>query len=124
LSQVQIAAQVKRIRAFGKNEIIPARHSAAVIHPQFIQRKMNTRGTKTSREPGTRLCEQQQNKKRLVLPGFTFLRLLNPPPVAVLSLKILMVLQPAIRFHNLGRVSGGSENLGDQLVRIQRNRRN
>jgi hypothetical protein len=28
---------------------------SAVIHPQFIQRKMNTRGTKTSREPGTRL---------------------------------------------------------------------
>src|ERR1700733_1317491 len=58
LSQDRIAA----FRALGKNEIIPTRHSAAVIHPQFIQRKMNTRGTKTSREPGTHLCEHQQNK--------------------------------------------------------------
>src|SRR5580700_8383141 len=68
------------IRALGKNEIIPTRHSAAVIHPQFIQRKMNTRGTKTSREPGTRLCEHQQNKST-VSPGLhCSLRLLAKKP--------------------------------------------
>src|SRR5580692_8020251 len=40
------------IRALGKNEIIPTRHSTAVIHPQFIERKMNTRGPRPREREG------------------------------------------------------------------------
>jgi hypothetical protein len=59
------------IRALGKNEIIPTRHSAAVIHPQFIQRKMNTRGTKTSRERGTHLCERDTSSLHSTWPALS-----------------------------------------------------
>jgi hypothetical protein len=38
---------------------------------------MNTRGTKTSREPGTCLCEHQQNKST-VSQGFTIPAFIEP----------------------------------------------
>src|ERR1700685_2311910 len=65
------------MRALGKNEIIPTRHSAAVIHPQFVQRKMNPRGPRP-RESQGRAFASTSKTKALFLQGFTVPAFMEP----------------------------------------------